>query len=269
MWGRDQAPARHEAKGRMFLMHDSHNAMCESGTADAFRLTGFCPQPGGGRPISNVVGKNCTQPEPFAGLLRPTRSEVAAGLGSSDQDEEGERDQRGSHAGGNQGVVGREVTLRVQHRLVRFSGHPGPLRRPGPDLCEADHTLRNFFAAGSRERPGKFRVVSAHGRYGGDGSRVSDSATRVWPGRWHGSPLAGEACRCDGAGGASGGPECSLRCRADLGRLGPSGASGPDLRPLPLGLQPAQLAAPVPSDLLAFRPTHQRVAAGAWRRRLP
>ena len=38
MWGGDQAPARHEAKGRMFLMHDSHNAMCESAAARCIPL---------------------------------------------------------------------------------------------------------------------------------------------------------------------------------------------------------------------------------------
>jgi len=38
MWGRDQAPARHEAKDEMRLMPDSHNAVCESTTGGRIRL---------------------------------------------------------------------------------------------------------------------------------------------------------------------------------------------------------------------------------------
>lgn len=237
MWGRDEAPARHEAKGRMFLMHDSHNARCESETVGRIPLDGgFCPKPGGTRPISAVVGKNWTPPEPFARRADPWRGEAAVGVDFSDQDEEGQRDQGGHHASGDQGVVGRDIALRVQHRLMCFSGHSGPLRQPGADLCEADHMRRTFFAAGSRERPGGFRVVLAQGRYGGDGSGVSDSAIRARPGRRHGPPLAGGACRCHGAGGASGGPQCSLRCPVDFRRGGPSGPSRTDLRPLQVGL---------------------------------
>ncbi|MGF6310044.1 hypothetical protein ABIB82_003331 [Bradyrhizobium sp. i1.8.4] len=269
MWGRDQAPARHEAKGRMCLMHDSHNARCESGTAGCIPLDGDLSETGRARPISDVVGKSSAQPEPFSGPADPCRGEASVGVWSSDQDEESQRDQGGRHARCDQGVVGHEVALRVQHRLMCFSGHSGPLRQPGADLCEADHTCRIFFAAVSRERPGGLRVVSAQGRYGVDGSRVSDSATQAWPGRWHGPPLAGDACRGDGAGGASGGPECSLRCQADLGRRGPSGASGADLCPSRLGLQPAQLAAPATSSTRCFRPIRRRVAAVAWPRRLP
>ncbi|MGY3589930.1 hypothetical protein ACVIF9_008607 [Bradyrhizobium sp. USDA 4350] len=181
-------------------------------------------------------GKNSARPEPFSGLPRPTSCEVGAGLGSSDQDEESQRDQSGRHAGCDQGVVGHEVALRVQHRRVRFSGHSGPLRQPGTDLCEADHICRFFFAAASRERPGGFRVVSAQGRYGDDGSRVSDSATKAWPGRRRRPLLARVACRCHGAGGASGGPERFLRHQPNFGRRGSPGASGADLRPLRLGL---------------------------------
>jgi hypothetical protein len=162
MWGRDEAPARHEAKGRMFLMHDSHNARCESETVGRIPLDGgFCPKPGGTRPISAVVGKNWTPPEPFARRADPWRGEAAVGVDFSDQDEEGQRDHGSHHASGDQGVVGRDIALRVQHRLVCFSGHSGPLRQPGTDFCEADHMRRTFFcgrfAGTTRRIPGCLR----------------------------------------------------------------------------------------------------------------
>ncbi len=203
---------------------------------DAFRLTGVLSETGREPADQHGLGKNWTQPEPFARRADPWRGEAAVGVDFSDQDEEGQRDQCGHHASGDQGVVGRDIALRVQHRLVCFSGHSGPLRQPGTDLCEVDHMRRTFFAAGSRERPGGFRVVFAQARYGGDGSRVSNCAIKAWPGRWHGPPLAGGACRCHGAGGASRSPHCSLRCQLDFGRRGASGASGADLWPLRIGL---------------------------------
>ena len=166
MWGRDEAPARHEAKGRMFLMHDSHNAMCESAAAGCIPLDAVLSEIGAeGGPISDGVGKNGTQPEPFLRASRPMQRRGGCWPPVPlDQDEESQRDQGGHHAGGDQGVVGRDIALRVQHRLVRFSGHSGPLRQPGTDLCEADHICRTFFAAVSRERPGGFRVVSRSGK---------------------------------------------------------------------------------------------------------
>jgi hypothetical protein len=68
----------------------------------------------------------------------------------SGQKQVDQRDQRSTHPGGDQDVVGSEVALGVEvdQGFIRSLGHIGRLRPGAESLCEAGHTGRFFFAAG-------------------------------------------------------------------------------------------------------------------------
>ena len=70
----------------------------------------------------------------------------------SGQKQVDERDQRGTHPGGDQDVVGSKVALwiEVEQGFIRSLGHFGRLRSRAESICEADHIGRVFFAAGAR-----------------------------------------------------------------------------------------------------------------------
>ena len=65
-----------------------------------------------------------------------------------------ERDQRSTHPGGDQDVVGSKVALwiEVDQGFIRSVGHIGRLRRRAESFCEADHTGCVFFVAGVPEQ---------------------------------------------------------------------------------------------------------------------
>lgn len=70
----------------------------------------------------------------------------------SGQKQVDQRNQRSTHPGGDQDVIGSEVALwiEIDQGFIRFLGHVERVR-PGTDsLCEADHTGRVFFAIGGR-----------------------------------------------------------------------------------------------------------------------
>ena len=67
----------------------------------------------------------------------------------SDQDEIDQGEQGGPNAGGDQGVVGTEVGLRIERRWVGFLGHFGRLGQADASVCEADHIGWIFFTASS------------------------------------------------------------------------------------------------------------------------
>ena len=68
----------------------------------------------------------------------------------SDQKQVDERDQRSTHPGGDQDVVGSKVALwiKVEQGFIRSVGHFGRLRPHAESLCEADHIGCVFFVAG-------------------------------------------------------------------------------------------------------------------------
>ena len=81
----------------------------------------------------------------------------------SDQDEIDQRDQGRSDAGGDQGVIGADVALRIEQWLAGFLGHFGGLGQAGRAFCEAGHIRRIFFAAWSSERVGEIGIGNGTG----------------------------------------------------------------------------------------------------------
>lgn len=57
----------------------------------------------------------------------------------SNQDEIDQGDQGRTDAGGDQGVVGADVALRIVRGLAGFLGHPADLGQGVPAICEAGH----------------------------------------------------------------------------------------------------------------------------------
>jgi hypothetical protein len=72
----------------------------------------------------------------------------------SDQKQVDESDQRSTHPGGDQDVVGSKVALwiEVEQGFIRSVGHIGRLRPRAESFCEADHTGCVFFVAACPER---------------------------------------------------------------------------------------------------------------------
>ena len=68
----------------------------------------------------------------------------------SGQKQVDERDQRSTHPGGDQDVVGSKVALwiEVEQGFIRSVGHTGRLRPHAESFCEADHIGCVFFVAG-------------------------------------------------------------------------------------------------------------------------
>jgi hypothetical protein len=68
----------------------------------------------------------------------------------SGQKQVDKRDQRSTHPGGDQDVVGSKVALRIEieQGFIRSVGHFGCLRPHAKSLCEADHIGCVFFVAG-------------------------------------------------------------------------------------------------------------------------
>ena len=64
----------------------------------------------------------------------------------SDQDEIDQRDQGCADAGDNQGVIGADVSFRIERWLL---GHFGDLGQSSGLLCETGHIWLTFFAASS------------------------------------------------------------------------------------------------------------------------
>jgi hypothetical protein len=100
------------------------------------------------------------QAEPFAARAHSSRRRKASGCLSaeSNQDEIDQRNQGSADAGGDQGIVGADVGLRIERCLVGFSGHFGGLGRAGRSFCELGHIRPIFFAASSSERVDVIRV---------------------------------------------------------------------------------------------------------------
>ena len=93
----------------------------------------------------------------FAAPTHPSMGEGAFGQVlplPSGQKQVDQRDQRSTHPGGDQDVVGSEVALRIKidHGFIRSLGHIGRLRPGAESLCEAGHTGCFFFGTGCRER---------------------------------------------------------------------------------------------------------------------
>jgi hypothetical protein len=121
------------------------------------RLTGF-PGERGDHRKKNREGQE--QAEPFAARAHSSRRRKASGCLSaeSNQDEIDQRNQGSADAGGDQGIVGADVGLRIERCLVGFSGHFGGLGRAGRSFCELGHIRPIFFAASSSERVDVIRV---------------------------------------------------------------------------------------------------------------
>src|SRR6185295_16841163 len=103
-WGSDKAPRADDPKVRVFLMPDSHNAMCES---RAGPLTDLDQKTAPIRRCRRMRGKILGVPEPYHDLdghIR-TRGDVFDPRlkRCSNQDQVAEREQSGAHADCHQG----------------------------------------------------------------------------------------------------------------------------------------------------------------------
>ena len=96
--------------------------------------------------------------------------------GRSDQEQVDQRAERGAHAGGDQGVVGGDVGLRVE-RWLGFLSHSGRLGQPGGTVCEPDH-IRLIFSSGNgrKERVDGGRIGNPDGLGIGYGPAASTMA---------------------------------------------------------------------------------------------
>ena len=190
-------------------MPDSHNAKCESRLAARIPLDGG--QPGIARRHRRFFGRmSCKilgEPEPYRDLGIPIQGRRVVSRCDikprSNHEEIDQGDQGGTHAGYDQGVVGREVGFLIERWWVRFLGHSGQLRQAAGGLCEADHICRILFAAWwIRNGRTAFGLVIAGSRTG-DGSATPDVAIGERPtkvavdaDRRHGGSFAsGSTCR--------------------------------------------------------------------------